>query len=278
MAKFCGKCGTRLDEATGLCPNCTLNQTNSQQNNQPSDDTFVSQNVQTEDNISDSADVYQQYQQQEYDNQTYGGVSTQYQGDYSEQYVPPRVTAKQEIKAKRKADKAARKAARTKGQKVRSILLKLLAIILALAVIISAVTIVLVYLKAIDVPFVSSALKSAGLMNEENIASDATTETLLDSTETTGRVQGVIHIEGSDENAYIANAEVAFVKQGETEPCVTVESDERGCFDVTLDNGEYTVIVTVDGFEEYTEEITVTSEVICKLEDVALTEESNLTG
>lgn len=23
MAKFCGKCGTRLDEATGLCPNCT---------------------------------------------------------------------------------------------------------------------------------------------------------------------------------------------------------------------------------------------------------------
>ena len=22
MAKFCGKCGTRLDEATGLCPNC----------------------------------------------------------------------------------------------------------------------------------------------------------------------------------------------------------------------------------------------------------------
>ena len=22
MAKFCGKCGTRLDETTGLCPNC----------------------------------------------------------------------------------------------------------------------------------------------------------------------------------------------------------------------------------------------------------------
>lgn len=22
MAKFCGKCGARLDEATGLCPNC----------------------------------------------------------------------------------------------------------------------------------------------------------------------------------------------------------------------------------------------------------------
>ena len=22
MAKFCGKCGTKLDEATGLCPNC----------------------------------------------------------------------------------------------------------------------------------------------------------------------------------------------------------------------------------------------------------------
>ncbi len=22
MAKFCGKCGTKLDEVTGLCPNC----------------------------------------------------------------------------------------------------------------------------------------------------------------------------------------------------------------------------------------------------------------
>ncbi len=22
MAKFCGKCGTRSDETTGLCPNC----------------------------------------------------------------------------------------------------------------------------------------------------------------------------------------------------------------------------------------------------------------
>ena len=22
MAKFCGKCGAKLDEATGLCPNC----------------------------------------------------------------------------------------------------------------------------------------------------------------------------------------------------------------------------------------------------------------
>lgn len=22
MAKFCGKCGAKLDETTGLCPNC----------------------------------------------------------------------------------------------------------------------------------------------------------------------------------------------------------------------------------------------------------------
>ena len=23
MAKFCGKCGAKLDETTGLCPNCS---------------------------------------------------------------------------------------------------------------------------------------------------------------------------------------------------------------------------------------------------------------
>ena len=26
MAKFCGKCGARLDEKTGLCPNCDVEQ------------------------------------------------------------------------------------------------------------------------------------------------------------------------------------------------------------------------------------------------------------
>lgn len=26
MAKFCGKCGTKLDESTGLCPNCNREQ------------------------------------------------------------------------------------------------------------------------------------------------------------------------------------------------------------------------------------------------------------
>ncbi len=26
MAKFCGKCGSRLDEATGLCPRCDAEQ------------------------------------------------------------------------------------------------------------------------------------------------------------------------------------------------------------------------------------------------------------
>ena len=24
MSKFCGKCGSKLDEKTGLCPNCDL--------------------------------------------------------------------------------------------------------------------------------------------------------------------------------------------------------------------------------------------------------------
>lgn len=30
MAKFCGKCGTKLDEATGLCPNCDADKLNKQ--------------------------------------------------------------------------------------------------------------------------------------------------------------------------------------------------------------------------------------------------------
>ena len=32
MAKFCGKCGSRLDEATGLCPRCDNSEEMSQEN------------------------------------------------------------------------------------------------------------------------------------------------------------------------------------------------------------------------------------------------------
>lgn len=39
MAKFCGKCGSRLDESTGLCPNCDADQLN-QFNNKKSNRSF----------------------------------------------------------------------------------------------------------------------------------------------------------------------------------------------------------------------------------------------
>lgn len=49
MAKFCGKCGAKLDEATGLCPNCDADKLKNveNQNESPKEDEL-------NDSVSDS--------------------------------------------------------------------------------------------------------------------------------------------------------------------------------------------------------------------------------
>lgn len=132
MAKFCGKCGTKLDEATGLCPNCDATKIESSSAQEKPTET--------------------QEQKKEV-------VQT-----------PEEILSKKEAKKKRKADKkAAPKAKRkekraklTAGQKVRRFFLKLFLWLILLVVIAGGIIAGLSYMGIIDIPVLSE-------FNEDNI-------------------------------------------------------------------------------------------------------------
>ena len=145
MAKFCGKCGAKLDEATGFCPNCNADQLN------------------------------KQIEKPEW-------VETP---KPKQNTTPPlaRPISKKEAKKKRKAYKKAEKkaeknekrAAMTKGQKARRFFLKLL-LLLILLVIAGGIIGGLSYMGIFDIPFLSDYNKDNILktLNERSIVVEET--------------------------------------------------------------------------------------------------------
>lgn len=132
MAKFCGKCGTKLDETTGLCPNCDVTKIEKS--------SVLEKTIET------------QEQKQEV-------VQT-----------PEEIPSKKDAKKKRKADKKATQKAKRKekraklttGQKVRRFFLKLFWWLILLVVIAGGIIAGLSYTGIIDIPVLSE-------FNEENI-------------------------------------------------------------------------------------------------------------
>lgn len=240
MAKFCGKCGNRLDEATGLCPNCEFVQMR---------EIYRLQSLEEQMNSAqNSNNMY-----------TYASVNAQ--------------------KPTRKEKKADKKANKTTGQKIRGFFLMLLISILILAIIISSAACALVYFNVIDIPFVSSVLNVLGIENE-NTDEILPTETSVISTDPNAQIAvigGVIYSNES-KNTTIKNATIVFVKQGETEPCKTVRSDDDGNFEAALESGVYTITVSCEGYEDYTEEITVEGESSLELNDINLLSVFNTSG
>lgn len=125
MAKFCGKCGSKLDEATGLCPNCDADKVK---------ESFVQEKL----------------------------VEIQESNPKAVQ-ASEETLSKKDAKKKRKADRKAAKKARKKekragwsiGKKIRRFLLKFVLIVLLIGVLAIGVIGVLV-----DIPFVSGVINT----------------------------------------------------------------------------------------------------------------------
>ena len=124
MAKFCGKCGSPLNE-DGSCPKCNAAQ-----------------------NTGDNNEINKR--------ETGGAVPNN-----SAPEKPVKLTHK-EKKAAKKAEKKRRKkekrAAMSFGQKAKRFFLKLLALILALAILAGSVSCALVYFDIADIPFVEKVM------------------------------------------------------------------------------------------------------------------------
>lgn len=131
MAKFCGKCGAKLDDTTGLCPNCDADKLNERIENSESVETpKLKQDVVPE----------------------------------SEKPL-----SKKEAKKKRKADKKAKKKEKraqwSTGKKVRRFFLKLILAVLLLSILATAIAGALVYFEVMNIPYISSII---GKLKAEN--------------------------------------------------------------------------------------------------------------
>lgn len=145
MAKFCKECGTRLDEATGLCPKCNPNAVTSQeQNEKPEAKRSAAAQEQNTESIS---------------KKSAGGQ------------LPSKKEKKAQIKRENKRieqeKKREKRAAMSRGQKVRRFFLKLLLIVLLFGILAGGTTAALVYFDVVDIPFVETLLVSMGLKERE---------------------------------------------------------------------------------------------------------------
>ena len=173
MAKFCGKCGSKLNE-NGLCPNCDSAKIAMEKERQMK----VIEEQQRKAQSTNNKQINKNTNGNDQQPISINNCNKQNADANPNNKPPKKLTHKQKkmdklaAKAKKKADKKAKKmakkASRTIGQKIKRFFIKLLAIILVFIVLISAVAGVLVYYDVVDIPVVSDILNTFEIKNNNN--------------------------------------------------------------------------------------------------------------
>lgn len=138
MAKFCGKCGAKLDDTTGLCPNCDADKLKEQSDK------------------SEPIDV---------------AKSTKETAPTSEKLLSKK-DAKKKHKSDKKAKKKEKRAQWSTGKKVRRFFLKLILTVILLVVFAVGATGALVYFDVVEIPVISYILERSGLEKKESVNID----------------------------------------------------------------------------------------------------------
>lgn len=146
MAKFCGKCGSKLDEATGLCPNCDADQLNKQ--------TETPEAVEKPKPEQDTASEPKKPLSKK---------------EAKKQRKADKKAAKKDKKAQKKAAKKAKKkekwASMAFGQKVRRVFLKLLLVTILFIVLACGIVGTLVYFQIVDFPIIDRFVSESKITN-----------------------------------------------------------------------------------------------------------------
>lgn len=134
MAKFCGKCGTKLDGVTGLCPNCDAEKIKKQ--------------------IEQSAERSKQAMKNDKPVQ-------------QQELSLSKKEAKKKYKAEKKAAKKVKKkekwAEKTLGQKLKSILLKIIIWILLVCFLFVFIVGLLTYYGILEIPILDKVMDEVGI-------------------------------------------------------------------------------------------------------------------
>ena len=154
MAKFCSKCGTKLDETTGLCPNC--------------DKKKRKKSVSQEKTI-ETKKTGQKVVRTSKDSLSKKELKKKY---------------KEEKKEAKKAKKKEKRARLTTGQKVCRFFLKLVLSVFFLFLVIVGAIGGLVYFEIVDMPEVSYILQRSGLKKREIVSTDPSVDNYIPGEDT----------------------------------------------------------------------------------------------
>lgn len=179
MARFCGKCGSTLNE-NGICPKCDLEKISADKesfsNKAEQENTYAKELTKKEKKVKEKADKAAEKVKKKADNKI-GKVlakakhKTALKPDKAARITKKadkkagRIALKADKKAAEKAAKATKKASRTIGRKIGSFLIKLSAVTLAIVILFSTVSGILVYFGIADVPVVSDVMDMLRIKN-----------------------------------------------------------------------------------------------------------------
>lgn len=220
MAKFCGKCGSRLDETTGLCPNCDAEQLAA----------MTSVESTGADKMEKSTPVESVSVE---DKQNSTPVS-------DSRPLSKKETKKQKKKEKKAVKKAKKKEKRTGwsiGKKIRHFFFKLILIILLLGLLAAGIVSALVYLDVVEISFVSEILTAVGFLPKDIGSEDIDYEHYKvnppDADEYFRQNSQIIReINANESNNVLTEAEVAdlFFERGFVDKPITTEYAMDGTY------------------------------------------------
>ena len=142
MAKFCKKCGSRLDETTGLCTNCDTKKIGKHSNHNQLE--ANSKQVQSDNNIS---------------TERLNNERVERNGKKDK---------KSKKRAKRGEKKLQKKAKKTRGSKIRRFILGIILILVILSVSYTGAIIVLMHFEIVESPVIEQFLEKINLNSEDS--------------------------------------------------------------------------------------------------------------
>lgn len=202
MAKFCGKCGTKLDESTGLCPNCNKEQLST--SNTAVDDEKTLQHS------SDKGKNTEEVQVSAVEDNGNGYDSKPTESTESrEAPLSKKEIKKQRKKGKKEAKKAKKREKRANwstGKKIRRFLLKLVIIVMILAIVSCGIVGALVHFDIIDIPIFHDVMEVVGI--EENVVDSDSDANLYIPTEDS------LSVDDETGTVYVSNMVLIFFNPG----------------------------------------------------------------
>ena len=220
MAKFCGKCGSKLDEATGFCPNCDAEKIKKQEEQSSGQKKQVEETAKSTGNQAGSLNKKDAKKKQKEEKKA----------DKKDRTAEKRQKREEKIKKKEKGEKP------TDRQKVKRIVLKFVLLVFIIFIVSGGILGVLNYYGVIRIPYVNEVLQRIGLDSESSVinnGADSYTVTAPDAEDyysNNSQIISKIDARESDDVSTEAESCIIFENRGFVDYPITTEYSMEGTY------------------------------------------------